>query len=401
MKVQYDYISAQDQLEHLCADLSAATTIAIDTEFVSEDTYQPELCLLQVAGGERLAILDPQTLENLQPLWQLLTEPGRQTVVHAGRQEFLFCLEATGERPNDWYDVQLAAGFVGLEYPAAYSTLISRLLNRSLPKAETRTNWRRRPLSARQLEYAAQDVAYLASIRDVLQRRISQLQRTQWLAEELAAWQEEIVGADRREGWRRVSGISGLSARQLAIVREVWRWRDAQALQRNCPPRRVLRDDLIVELARRQAHDLSRIKAIRGLERRDLQRHLGELSDSIRRACELEAPDYPDTARGANWNSPQLQLLGQFLATALGSLCRQLEIAPSLVATTQELRDLVSYRLGLGGTNDRKTPALAHGWRAEVVGQVVDELLSGRLAVRVHDPRAENPLQLAPTPSNL
>ena len=295
--------------------------------------------------------------------------------------------------------MQLAAGFVGLEYPAAYSTLITRLLNRTLPKAETRTNWRRRPLSARQLEYAAQDVAYLAPIRDILQERIERSNRTPWLAEELAAWQDEMLSADRREGWRRVSGIAGLSARQLAIVREVWRWRDEQALHRNCPPRRVLRDDLIVELARRQAHDLSRIKAIRGLERRDLQRHLVELSDSIRRACELEPPDYPDAMRNANWNSPQLQLLGQFLATALGSLCRAMEIAPSLVGTTQELRDLVSYRLGLGGANDRKMPSLARGWRAEVVGQVIDELLSGQVAVRVHDPRAENPLQLERVPS--
>ena len=95
--MQYEYISAQDQLQHLCADLATATTIAIDTEFVSEDTYRSELCLLQVAGGDRLAIIDPQTLEDLQPLWQVLTESGHQTVVHAGRQEFQFCSGSHGK----------------------------------------------------------------------------------------------------------------------------------------------------------------------------------------------------------------------------------------------------------------------------------------------------------------
>jgi ribonuclease D len=394
--VQYDYIADQRQLEDLCAALTAAPVIALDTEFVSEDAYRPELCLVQVAGAGRLAVLDPQTIESLQPFWSLLASGGHQTIVHAGRQEFQFCLEATGEWPSGWFDVQIAAGFAGLEYPAAYGTLISKLLGRTVPKGETRTNWRRRPLSTRQLDYAVQDVAYLEPIRDVLCERIEKLGRSAWLAEELESWQAQMSSLERSAAWRRVAGTSGLSPRQLAIVRELWQWREEQAQERNCPSRRVLRDDLIVELARRRTDDLSRIRAIRGLERRDLQRHMPALAACIRRACALESSDCPDPTRAPNWNSAQLQLLGQFLATALGSLCRAMEIAPSLVGTTQDLRDLVAYRLNLGAANNQAVPVLSRGWRAEVIGQTIDELLAGRIAVSVHDPLADNPLQLEP-----
>lgn len=394
--VDYQYISKPEELSELITALAASPLIALDTEFVSEDAYRPELCLVQVAGAGRLAIIDPQTVGDLQPFWQLLTEPGHTTLVHAGRQEFQFCLDATGKRPHGWFDVQIAAGFIGLEYPAAYSTLLAKLLGCTLTKAETRTDWRRRPLSSRQVEYAVQDVAYLEPIRDVLAARIESLGRTAWLAEELETWQQQLSTAENRDPWRRVSGIAGLSGRQLAIVRELWQWREEQAHKRNSPARRVLRDDLIVELARRQSSDPARIRAIRGFERRDLQRHIDGLSACIQRACELERPECPDPSRAPNWNSSQLQLLGQFLATALGSRCRAMEIAPSLVGTIQNLRDLVAHRLKLGGGNDRQPPALSCGWRAQVVGDFIDDLLAGRVAIRVHDPLAENPLQLEP-----
>ena len=400
LAVDYEYIAKPAELSELCSALATAPLIALDTEFVSEDAYRPELCLVQVAGAGRVAIIDPQMAGDMRPFWQMLTEPGHTTVVHAGRQEFQFCLDATGRRPHGWFDVQIAAGFIGLEYPAAYSTLLAKLLGCTLNKAETRTDWRRRPLSARQIEYAVQDVAYLEPIRNVLVERIESLGRTAWLDEELETWQTQLSTAENRDPWRKVSGIAGLSGRQLAIVRELWQWREEQALKRNCPARRVLRDDLIVELARRQSSDPARIRAIRGFERRDLQRHIDGLSACIQRACDLERPDCPDPSRGPNWNSSQLQLLGQFLATALGSRCRAMEIAPSLVGTIQNLRDLVAHRLKLGGGNDRQPPVLSRGWRALVVGDFIDDLLAGRVAIRVHDPLAENPLQLEPLPQS-
>jgi ribonuclease D len=392
--VRYQSITDQRQLVECCDEFSRAGVIAFDTEFVSEDTYRPELCLIQVSADEHLYVIDPLGIPDLSPFWECLAAPGHTTVVHAGREELRFSWRAIGRFPHQVLDVQLAAAFVGLEYPAAYATLVSKLLTVSLAKGETRTNWRRRPLSTRQIEYALQDVFYLKALHDVLMEGIQELDRESWLAEELAAWEQQIKNLEGTESWRRVSGVSGLNSRSLAIVRELWRWREQEAERRNMPARRVLRDDLIVELARRQSAELKHIHAVRGLERRGLERHLPELASRIERALQLDEPACP--ARPNSSNRPQLNLLGQFLASALGSICRDAGVATSLVGTAQDVRDLVAHRLQIENSKRQEVPHLARGWRAQVVGKVIDELLAGQRAIKVGDPLAEQPLKFIP-----
>lgn len=386
--VQYQTITDARQLAVCCDKLAGEPVIAFDTEFVSEDSYRPELCLVQVAAGDTLFVVDPQPIHDLTPLWERLAAPDHVTVVHAGREELRFSLRAIGRLPHKLFDVQIAAGLIGLEYPAAYATLVSRLLQVNLSKGETRTNWRRRPLSARQIEYALQDVIHLAAIRDTIQQRLEQLGREAWLAEEMTSWQQQLERTEAAENWRRVSGTAGLAPRSLAIVRELWRWREEEAERRNMPARRILRDDLIVELARRQSSDVKHIYAIRGFERRGMQRHLDDLAARIEQALNLPAEELPP--RPTSSTRPQLNLIGQFLTSALGSICRDAQVAPSIVGTAQDVRDLVAHRLKL--EKHPHPPALMTGWRAEVVGQVLDDLLAGRLGLRVTDPLAEQPL---------
>ena len=242
----YEHIRDSKQLLDFCDQIAGERIIAFDTEFISENSYLPELCLIQVAAGEHLAVIDPLATDDVRPFWEVLAAEGHITVVHAGREELRFCRKAIGRAPAGWFDTQLAAGFVGMEYPAAYGTLISRILDKTLPKGETRTDWRRRPLSNRHLDYALQDVIYLAKITERLTEQIETLGRRQWLEEELLAWQKQVEDYDSEERWVRVSGISGLSRRSLAIVRELWRWRDNEARRRDRPAKHVLRDDLIV-----------------------------------------------------------------------------------------------------------------------------------------------------------
>jgi ribonuclease D len=388
--VQYDHITTPEQLQQLCERLAPAKTIGFDTEFVSEDSYRPDLCLLQVAAGDILAVVDTKAVDDLTCFWELLAEPGRQSVVHAAREEMLFCLRAIGRLPSDVMDVQLAAGLVGMEYPAAYGTLISRLLGKSLPKGETRTNWRKRPLSERQIKYALQDVLYLEPIREALTERLNKLRRYDWLAGEMEVRKQEFIDFENEERWWRVSGLTGLSPRGLAVVRELWRWREGVAERRDRPVRRVLRDDLIVELARRETADPKRIGALRGMERRDLRKHIPELQAAIKRALDLPQGELPRRSQRASNNQPQLNLLGQFLATALGGICREAEIAPMLVGTVQDVRDYVAWRLGLDGAPEE--PALAVGWRSQIVGRRIDDLLSGHTAIVIDNPLADQPL---------
>ena len=388
--MEYAYIDNQKKLAEFCDEIADCPVIGFDTEFISEDTYRPELCLIQVAAESKLGIIDPLATGDVSTFWRVLAAPGHTTIVHAGREEFRFCAQAISQRASGWFDIQLAAGFVGLEYPAAYSTLISKLLGKTLPKGETRTNWRSRPLSDRQLAYALQDVLYLEPIRDLLTERLVNLDRLSWLEEDLERWQTQIEHDESQERWRRVSGINSLSSRSLAIVREIWRWRDGEAQRRDCPQRRVLRDDLIVELARRKTAAPHRIQAVRGLER--LRRHHKELAAQIQVALDLPDDQCPEQMSRGGKNSAQFNLLGQFLNSALGTICRSAKLAPTVVGTIQDIRDLIAFRLEIDQPAGGQPPALAKGWRADVVGRVIDDLLAGKLAIRVDDVQADQPL---------
>ncbi|MBM4090200.1 MAG: ribonuclease D, partial [Planctomycetes bacterium] len=216
--MNYDYIDTDEGLGEFCDAIAGVPSIALDTEFVSEDRYFPELCLVQVAAGERHAVIDSLAIAHLDPFWRLVATPGRTVIVHAGREEHRFCRRAVGQGLATWFDTQIASGLIGLEYPASYATLIQKLLGKSLGKGETRTDWRRRPLSARQLEYALQDVVYLEPLHGEISSRLKTLDRDAWLAAELAAYQDRWEQEETAERWRRVAGISGLTARQLAVL---------------------------------------------------------------------------------------------------------------------------------------------------------------------------------------
>jgi ribonuclease D len=388
--VQYHDITTDDQLRAYCRELAQAKSIAFDTEFVSEHTYQPVLCLIQVAADGQLAVIDPINIPDMTPFWEVLAEDGHDTIVHAGRGEVEFCLRAIGRPPVRLIDVQLAAALSGAEYPAGLSTLIAKFLGTMPPKHETRTDWRRRPLSKRQVEYALNDARYLQPLCETIRTKLDQLGRLRWLDEEMFLWMQTIEHAMSHDRWRRVSGNSGLDARTLAIIRELYHWRDAEAQRRNQPVRRILRDDLIVELAKRGSADVHRISAVRGLERGDLRRQLADIAVAIQRGLDLPEKELP--TRAPREQTPELSVLGQFLFAALGNICRDAQLSPNLVGTPNDIRDWIAYRMSRGNTKGRTPPKLASGWRADFVGCLFEDVLDGKLSIRVSDAASDHPL---------
>jgi ribonuclease D len=292
------------------------------------------------------------------------------------------------------FDVQIAAALVGAEFPAGLGALMSKFLGRVPSKHETRTDWRHRPLSKRQVEYALNDAQYLPPLRDKIHAKLEELGRLTWLDEEMATWQETVGRSMSHERWRRVSGNAALDAGGLAIIRELFHWRDAEAQRRNQPARRILRDDLIVELARRGSADPSRIRAVRGMERGDLQRQLAGLAAAIQRGLDLPEAERP--LRTPRQQVPELSVLGQFLFAALGSICREAQLAPNIVGTPNDIREWIAYRTGRGRGKPGRSPQLAHGWRAEFVGRLFDDLLSGKLSIHVAEPDSDHPLAFVP-----
>ncbi|MGO9109914.1 MAG: ribonuclease D [Thermoguttaceae bacterium] len=394
--MDYESITTDTQLGEFCGELATCPWIALDTEFVSEHTYRPELCLIQVSTPQRLAMIDTIVVHDVRPFWQAVVDGNHETIVHAARGEMEFCLLAVDRLPKNLFDVQLAAGLTGIEYPAGYGTLVAKLLGESSQKHETRTDWRKRPLSKRQIDYAVQDVYYLGLIRDRLHARLGELGRLPWMKEETESWCEELLRATSSERWRRVSGTAGLDQRSLAIVHELWKWREGEAKHRDQPARRVLRDDLIIELAKRQTADVKRIRAVRGLERGDLVRRIDEIAACIQRAMALPGEQCPP--RAPREATPQLSVLGQFLFAALASVGRQAHLAPNLVGGPNDIRDWIAWRLTAPASgnaeNSRRRPKLAAGWRAEFVGRLFDDLLSGKTSIRIGDPASESPLIL-------
>ena len=395
---EHDFITTESQLASLVERLDQYDSLGFDTEFVSEHTYRSQLCLIQVAAGDVLAVIDTLKVQELEPFWRLMTDPKRTTVVHAGREEMGFILHAIGERPAHLFDVQVAAGLVDHDYPAGYASVVRRVLGQPTNKGETRTDWRKRPLTPAQIEYALDDVRYLDAIWKTLETRLEDRGRTAWMQEEMLTWMDEVAASFTRKRWRRVSGLNGLKRRELAIARELWHWRDSLAESRDMPPKRVLRDDLIVELCKRKNTDPQQIAAVRGMQRSDLRHILPSIADAIERGLALPEDELPGGERHKA-PPPQLNVLGQFLATAVGGLCRQLEIAPSLVGTASDMRELLAYKLGHG--QDDAPPTLTTGWRAEVVGDLIDDLLTGRASLRISDLQSRDPLVIDRTDRHL
>lgn len=384
----FKYITTDDELADFCQTATGVPWIGFDTEFVSENRFQPELCLVQVSLGDKYFLIDALSISDLTPFWSLLVEGDHVTVAHAAREEFLFCLRACQRRPKRFFDVQLAAGMAGLEYPASYGNLVSRLLGTSINKGETRTDWRRRPLTDSQLAYALSDVVHLKPLYESLSSHLENLDRLDCFWLEMKSTHDDLERTEKEPQWHRVSGISNLNRKALAIVRELWLIRNEVAREKNRSPKRVLPDDLVVELAKRGNSDIKKLKAIRGIESRVSKSMFSLISEAVERANQLSEEELPKRIpRSQNTN---LGLLGQFLNTAISVVCREKKIAPAIVGKASDIRKLAAWRLGMIKLDS--PPSLASGWRSELVGDVIDQVLDGTIAIRVSNPKSEMPL---------
>jgi ribonuclease D len=380
-----EIISQPGELAACCALLASCPHFGFDTEFVGEDTYHPRLCLVQVATPERLFLIDPLSAGPLDDFWKLVVDPARVVVVHAGREEVRLCRLSTGQTPGTLFDLQLAAGLVGLPYPLGHGPLVGQLLGVQLAKGETLTEWRHRPLTPAQVRYAFDDVRYLLPAWQKLSARLDKLGRREWAREEFGrlaanAAPEDPVG----ERWRKLRGLGSLDRRRLALVRALFAWREEVAARTNRPARTIVRDDLLVEIARRIPTRERDLHVVRGLAKRDLEAIVRVVSE----ARALPPEEWPvQTER--DQDPPQVPLVTAVLVAVLGDLCARLRLAPNLVASTTDVRLLVRARLAAQPLPEESL--LTRGWRSTHVLPDLLAVLEGRRAVRVTDVAAGSP----------
>lgn len=384
-----DYVSDSSAFSRLLSKLEKSRWIALDTEFVSERRFQPQLCLVQIAHEFGVSLLDPILYRNSFPFWELLAEGDHETIVHAGRGDLEFCIRETGTLPKRLFDTQLAAGFVGLEYPAGCANLIARVLNINLPNTETRTDWSRRPLNQNQLEYGLDDVRYLQPMRELIGGKLEKLNRTSWFEEDMNAWKEKTLWQFGPNRWEKLVLNSAMERQSLAIVRELYFWREQRAEMADCPARRILRDDLIMELAKRKTYNISKIREIRDFNQSSFTPIIEPIADAVYRAMHLPIKDCPPLMD----HDPncKMAVLGQLLYSALGTICKQNSLACNLVANPSDVRQWALWRLR--PDLNLHTPLIEQGWRKSIVGEIFEELLSGKMVIRVAEPASDEPLE--------
>jgi len=376
------------ELEECCRYLSTCQRLGLDTEFVGEDSYHPHLCLVQVATEDRLILIDPLTTGPLTDFWKLIVDPARLIVVHAGREEVRLCRLWAGQSPGNLFDLQIAAGLVGLAYPLGHGTLVNQLLGVSLAKGETLTEWRDRPLTRSQIQYAFDDVRYLLPLWARLAAKLAELGRNDWAAEEFARLAGQF-DSEKDEGeserWRRLRGLGSLDRRRLAIVRALYAWREQTAAQTNRPTRAICRDDLLIEIARRNPNRLRDLEVIRGLP----HRHLDAILQVVAEVRKLPPEQYPAPI-DRDLDPPQIGWATSILLAVLGDLCVRRQLASNLVAANADVKTLVRARFR--GEPLPAESSLTHGWRAKQILPELQSVLEGHRAVRIADLKDDAPL---------
>lgn len=385
-------ITRQDEFQDLCEQIRSAGVVAFDTEFVSESFFRPRLCLLQFAlpDGQVFGV-DPFLVEDLASWWELMSDDATHVIVHGGREEIRFCQFAISRRPRKLFDVQVAEGLRSRGFPISYANLVSRVLNQNIQHGkETRTDWQHRPLTPPQLNYALEDVRHLIQVWNTQCSSLQQAGRLDWAHVEIERLIDGVLAEEDREGWLRLPGYGRLSRREMAVAKALFLWRNSEAERLNRPPRRILRDDLVIDLSHRQPKSVREMNLTRDMNRRDYQQYADKIVEIICEAAELPNDQLPLKPQG-NSHPAQDEVLGRILGLALANQCQELGLSMSLVATAADLKDFVRWHVFDQRQGPR--PRLMEGWRAEVCGQLLADVLDGNVTLRVTNPKSEYPLQ--------
>jgi ribonuclease D len=381
-------VARAEELAACCQHLAENPVIGFDTEFIGEQTFVPQLCLIQVATPERLILIDPLTVGDLAAFWEVVSDPKRTVVAHAAREEIRICQRSCGRLPHGVFDLQVAAGLVGLGYPLGHGPLVGKVLGIRLNKGETLTDWKKRPLTQKQIQYAFDDVRHLLPLWEALRGKLVQLERLEWAREEFEALLPRSLGEEPGvERWRRLKGLGGLDRRKLGLVRELHAWREEKAYEKNRPVRTIVRDDLLVEIAKRNPKTDHDLEVVRGLAKKDVP----EILSVVQYARTMPAESLPEVQARED-DPPPVTLTANLLGAVLGDLCVKMQLSQGLVATANDVKLLV--RAAARGEPPPPECVLADGWRSRAVLPELQAVLEGKRCVRVADLRRDDPLEV-------
>jgi ribonuclease D len=371
-------ITDSESLESLCERLARSPFVAVDTEFMRENTYWPDLCLFQVANSEEAAAIDPKAEGlDLAPLLHLLVNNEHVLkVFHAGGQDIEIVFNLTGGTPHPMFDTQIAAMALGLGEQVGYSNLVESLLGRVLDKGARFTDWARRPLDRRQIDYAIGDVTHLAELFPKMLERLRRTGRGGWLDQEM----ERIADPanyvnDPAQAWKKVK-IQSRKAEVLGRLKALAAWRELEARSKNLPRGRIMKDETMADVAAHPPSNQEGLGQVRGLSAAWKVNDIGaRMMEALHNADPLPASEMPSREERGPGLGREGALVADLLKLLLKIRARESNVAPRLVARSDELEQLAAGRReGLG---------ILEGWRFEEFGRDALDLVEGRLAFAI------------------
>jgi len=378
---QMRIIETNEALTAFVAELAHVPYLALDTEFLRDQTYYPRLCLIQVAAPGVEGIIDPLAPGlDLTPFYELVRRPGIVKVLHAARQDIEIFFLQGGVLPDPLFDTQIAAMVCGFGDAASYETLARKIAKVEIDKSARFTDWSHRPLSKRQLEYALADVTHLRVIYEWMKARLEKTGRQVWVAEEVAALQDpSLYKLDPDQAWKRLKPRT-TNKRFLAVLAALAAWREREAQARDIPRGRVLKDEALTEIAAHPPENAEGLDRIRAVPKGFANSRMGKsLMEAVERGRDGAPPDGAVQAPQRRKREPSPAVI-DLLKTLLRLKAEDAHVAPRLIASADDIEKLAAYE-------DDDVAAL-HGWRAEVFGNDARALRKGDLAIALENGEA-------------
>jgi len=388
--LSYSWIDNDSDLKDCITFVSHHQEYFLDTEFHREKTYFPQLALVQISVGERIFLIDPLavSVEHFHSLFQ-----GAATcVMHAAQQDMDVLTQSVGCAPSKIFDTQLAAGFLGYTQPSL-SSLAQSLLKITIPKGDRLSDWLRRPLSEDQLQYAASDVVYLPEISRLITEQLSSLGRLQWAKDACEELRLKPTGPVSTENaWLRVKDVRTLKGRARWIAQSVAEWREQRAMSLDIPPRHVLSDIAILGIAQKAPRTAEDMGKSRGVDQRHLNGAHGKaLLEAVRIGiAEAQQGDLPFPATDNDDVDKSMKAAVTLVSAWISELARQTSLDSGLLATRRDIVDLLL---------ELPQARLAQGWRADIVGRDIEDLISGRKGLTFKKSDHDRGLRLVDIPA--
>ena len=378
-------ITREQDLEPLFELIDQHKRVALDLEFVPERTYYPVLCLVQCCVDGQAFVIDPFKIQDLSALWKRITSPEIKAIFHAASQDMNIIYLESKTLPKNIFDTQIAAGFAGYGYSVGYRKLLQDVLNVHIPKTESFSDWQARPLTDSQLEYAVNDVLHLEPLARSIEKELEEAGRLDWVLEECLSYEEpSLYEPDRSMDFLRIKGASKLNSRALAILRELWSFRDEIARSQNKPPRLILQDNLMLEVARRQTKSVQGLKKMRGVRVDQVNRCGEDVIDCVETGLSLPQSECPQLSHGKAPHRSEI-ISSDFIYLILKIFADELNLATEHLSTRDEIQALVRLEPEkLDEEHERIR--LTRGWRRQVVGEKIIDIVRGNpVMLSVHN----------------